>query len=312
MSGNRTSGAFQNEGYQLNQVFNEMAGFRSVAESLRHGGSGAQPLAEQAGNHQEARLEMLIGRLLELEAMLTAVGNTSPAMKPSAAADADCAQSLLKSVAKLQRERDEATTSLEQRFGEIVVLTRLLEEARSHANDAVAAVAALKRQPGAAKATAGGPQHVEGTHLLHVELVKRLQDAVDQTLLQKLRQSWRKLRRSPVFAGERRRALRTLGKTFEGGLGQFARCAKLLQASVLFDADWYVARYPDVAASKVMPDLHYLKYGAAEGRDPGPLFSTTRYLDLYPDVAASRINPLIHYISHGLKERRVIEPAQVN
>ena len=70
----------------------------------------------------------------------------------------------------------------------------------------------------------------------------------------------------------------------------------LIASSSLFDADWYLKQYPDVAAAKLDPALHYLRHGASEGRDPSALFSTRAYLDLYPSVAQSRINPLVHYL----------------
>jgi len=69
----------------------------------------------------------------------------------------------------------------------------------------------------------------------------------------------------------------------------------------LFDAAWYLKEYPDVAAAKMDPALHYLLHGAREGRDPSALFSTCAYLDLYPSVAQSRINPLVHYVKDGQK-----------
>lgn len=43
-----------------------------------------------------------------------------------------------------------------------------------------------------------------------------------------------------------------------------------LRRSQLFDEAWYLAHYPDVAASGVEPALHYVKYGMRLGRDPGP------------------------------------------
>jgi O-antigen biosynthesis protein len=49
------------------------------------------------------------------------------------------------------------------------------------------------------------------------------------------------------------------------------RAARRLRASVAFDARWYLATYPDVAAAGVDPALHYLRQGAAEGRAPLPV-----------------------------------------
>ncbi len=72
----------------------------------------------------------------------------------------------------------------------------------------------------------------------------------------------------------------------------------------IFDGDWYLATYPDVAATGLDPLSHYLEYGAAEGRDPGLTFSTRGYLQSYPDVAALGVNPLLHYVQFGRAEGR--------
>lgn len=53
--------------------------------------------------------------------------------------------------------------------------------------------------------------------------------------------------------------------------------AGLIRASGLFDVDWYLAHYPDVADSGLDPIDHYLQVGAALGYNPGPLFDTYHY-----------------------------------
>jgi len=82
----------------------------------------------------------------------------------------------------------------------------------------------------------------------------------------------------------------------------------LLLTSDYFDVEWYLRHYPDVAESKMNPAEHYLLYGAAEGRLPGPLFDGNWYLQQYPDVADAGINPLLHLITHGLQEGRNSSP----
>jgi hypothetical protein len=84
----------------------------------------------------------------------------------------------------------------------------------------------------------------------------------------------------------------------------------LLTASQLFDSDWYALAYPDVTAAGIDPTAHYLSTGAAEGRDPGPHFSTQSYLQRYPDVAATGANPLLHYLQHGIDEGRDVSPIE--
>ncbi|ETX26986.1 glycosyltransferase family A protein [Roseivivax isoporae] len=72
----------------------------------------------------------------------------------------------------------------------------------------------------------------------------------------------------------------------------------------LFDPAWYRARHPDVAWAGTSPARHYLRLGAALGRDPGPGFETRFYLAAYPDVAAAGRNPLVHYLRSGRAEGR--------
>jgi FkbM family methyltransferase len=84
--------------------------------------------------------------------------------------------------------------------------------------------------------------------------------------------------------------------------------ARLLAASGFFDKAWYLAHYPDVASAGIDPVLHYLKYGATEGRDPGPGFDTLWYLETNPDVATAGLNPLYHFAKAGRKEGRTPRP----
>jgi chromosome segregation ATPase len=78
----------------------------------------------------------------------------------------------------------------------------------------------------------------------------------------------------------------------------------IILKSGLFDKDFYLKSYPDVAASKIDPICHYLLFGARELRNPNPSFNTGRYLDRYPDVRNDKknINPLIHYVLYGMRE----------
>jgi O-antigen biosynthesis protein len=79
---------------------------------------------------------------------------------------------------------------------------------------------------------------------------------------------------------------------------------RLILGSGLFDRNWYLKNYPDVRSSGVDPVLHYLKFGAMEGRDPSPLFDSDWYLQQNPDVRAAGINPLVHYVRYGAREGR--------
>ena len=83
-----------------------------------------------------------------------------------------------------------------------------------------------------------------------------------------------------------------------------ARQAYDIRRSGLFDTGWYLERYSDVAEAGIDPVVHYVRFGAKEGRDPAPWFSTSAYLQANPDVAASGVNPFYHYIRHGVAEGR--------
>jgi len=76
----------------------------------------------------------------------------------------------------------------------------------------------------------------------------------------------------------------------------------------LFDSDWYIARYPDVSGRN--PLAHYLRFGAVEGRDPHPDFDTKFYLGRYRGVAEAGVNPLVHYVRFGKAEGRSTLPVR--
>jgi GT2 family glycosyltransferase len=108
------------------------------------------------------------------------------------------------------------------------------------------------------------------------------------------------------------RAARALGRvTLSKGPGagyRMFRDRRLLLASGSFDVDHYRNQNPDVAAARADPALHYLLYGAGEGRDPGPLFDTEWYMRQNPDVADAGVNPLVHYVRFGADEGRAPKP----
>lgn len=87
---------------------------------------------------------------------------------------------------------------------------------------------------------------------------------------------------------------------------QEMRDRQLLRRSELFDVSYYLGVYNDVAVAGIDPYLHYLRFGAKEGRDPHPLFRTSYYLQHNADVAAAGVNPLVHYIRFGAAEGRQI------
>lgn len=72
----------------------------------------------------------------------------------------------------------------------------------------------------------------------------------------------------------------------------------------VFDANWYLETYVDVAHAGIEPFAHYMDSGWKEGRNPHPLFNTRWYLGTYDDVREGGVNPLRHYVEYGAAELR--------
>ena len=82
-----------------------------------------------------------------------------------------------------------------------------------------------------------------------------------------------------------------------------------IEASGLFDRDWYLSEYQDVRMLGDDPIEHYLYLGARLLRNPGPEFDTAYYLGANPDVVEAGINPFLHYVLWGRDEGRDPLPA---
>ncbi|MBZ9610357.1 CgeB family protein [Rheinheimera maricola] len=83
--------------------------------------------------------------------------------------------------------------------------------------------------------------------------------------------------------------------------------ARLMEQQGQFDAIWYLAQNPDVAADKrwrQQPAMHYLQFGSKEGRQPVAWFDSQYYLQSNADVAKSGANPFVHFLQHGRAEGR--------
>lgn len=86
--------------------------------------------------------------------------------------------------------------------------------------------------------------------------------------------------------------------------------ADALRTSRHFDPAWYIDTFPDVAASEIEPALHFVKYGTAMGRDPGPDRALTSWRAANPQVAGQ---PVHDVLGRFLDEKIVFpEPAQTH
>ncbi|MBX7483967.1 hypothetical protein [Qipengyuania qiaonensis] len=97
-----------------------------------------------------------------------------------------------------------------------------------------------------------------------------------------------------------------LARSRRRAVDRLAQEKALIETSGLFDADWYLELYPDIAQSGEDPIRHYVMHGAYELRDPGPRFSAFKYHKNYPDVTKAGIPALSHYIRNGRTEGRRI------
>jgi GT2 family glycosyltransferase/glycosyltransferase involved in cell wall biosynthesis/predicted O-methyltransferase YrrM len=76
----------------------------------------------------------------------------------------------------------------------------------------------------------------------------------------------------------------------------------------LFDTSFYYEKNPHLKQPGINPLLHYLNQGALEGKDPHPLFDTAFYFERNPDVKKQGINPLVHFVAQGAAEGRDPHP----
>ncbi len=100
-----------------------------------------------------------------------------------------------------------------------------------------------------------------------------------------------------------KRGLQSLG----GLLGSWKTRLRLGRTH-LFDKDYYLTNNPDVRNIAMAPFMHYISYGAFEGRNPHSLFNSLYYLEHNPDVKQAGLNPLEHFVVSGGAEGRNPHP----
>ncbi len=113
-------------------------------------------------------------------------------------------------------------------------------------------------------------------------------------------------RHAPWLGRGIRRALRLAGMALSGNLAAHRRLrarraaeAAALRASPLFDAEFYLASHPDLAAAGHDPAAHFAWVGAQAGAMPNRHFDTAWFLARNPAVAASEENPLLYWQREG-------------
>lgn len=181
----------------------------------------------------------------------------------------------------LMRELESRNANIAERFRELATLTKLLVERdnglklqRVQIKDLEDRVTDLKDQ-------------LSRAHERHRLLVRIYEAHLLDTSGRLGRSMTAPLRRLVDLTGRKR-----------------ARIRRLIERSDLFDREWYLKTYPDVATAQMDPLDHYLLHGASEGRDPSPIFSSNGYAEHNPDVAEGGVNPLVHFVLYGCFEGR--------
>ena len=76
-------------------------------------------------------------------------------------------------------------------------------------------------------------------------------------------------------------------------------------ASPLFDSEYYLRVYPDVADRGFMPALHYLLHGSKEGRRPSEFIDPSEILEWFPELRPQEGNLVLGLIDlHHVKARK--------
>jgi SAM-dependent methyltransferase len=83
----------------------------------------------------------------------------------------------------------------------------------------------------------------------------------------------------------------------------YAREIKQITASGAFDADWYLAKYPDVPVKTLKGAIRdFASKEPSAGRFPNPYFDSVWYFNRNPEVRESGQNPLLHYMNVGAQK----------
>lgn len=277
------------------QAKGEAAGLKKQLDTERESVRQAEEAAKASGIELEASRK-LVGDLREAlarsEAALAEARRHEEAQRKDVAAGAREIGALQERLSRLDTDLAGAKRQEESRRADLSARNANVRRLEAEAAETKAALEAERTARAAAEA--------EVARL--VEAYREFDDPAVRNLARVVRRSAR--------LGRRMKELATLDGALPGRRRQrrqklrLARDAELIAGSGLFDPEWYLRTYPDVAAAGEDPLIHYLQHGVAERRNPNPLFDTDWYLRQYPDVAATGFNPLVHYVARGAAEKR--------
>ncbi len=90
---------------------------------------------------------------------------------------------------------------------------------------------------------------------------------------------------------------------------ELQRYVSLVAQSPLFDPDWFRQQYPSISPLST-PEIiaRVIDGDISKIVSPGPNFDARVYIEEHQDVAARQINPFVHYLKWGAREGRNIVP----
>ena len=210
------------------------------------------------------------------------------------------AENLAKLEATLKAEKARSTNQqsvLDAAEKETVAVRKALTAARREVDLGKKALVSAQEQA-KKRAETLAHEHEQSLQAAHTEI------ATLRAKIQELEKSPLRKTLAAVQAITRRRDKRKREHAGKAEAHTFEQEIALIQSSGLFNAEWYLQAYPEVAKADIGPLEHYLKHGAAEGLNPSTEFDTQFYLSKNGDVREAAINPLLHYIQYGREEGR--------
>lgn len=93
-------------------------------------------------------------------------------------------------------------------------------------------------------------------------------------------------------------------RTVMVGSADWSDPATLEAIKSVFDAEAYLALYPDVRSDGIEAWEHFIEFGITEFRNPNRYFDSTWYLQNNLDARNSRMPAIVHYVRFGAKELR--------
>jgi hypothetical protein len=256
------------------------------------------------GERWEAEIQR--NELTKLEAEVSRLRVESEEQRTMAARSAAVEAQMRDRVAEAEAARDAAEAARDA-AADARVHAEAARDAEANARERaeaarVTAEADLRSEMAVAVARAAETERTRAEGALNLEAALR---AADRRRFSSPTRRWR---------SATRRAMTSFGSNFSPrarrARRQLIRDAKLILKSPLFDVAWYVEGQRKLKGDRLDIALHYLRKGAAKGRNPSSRFDAAWYLERYPDVAAAGVNPLLHYLEHGAAEGRETRAAE--